>query len=337
MRAREIRWCLLLLSVSLLVASRRAWAEPPERAAPFSVRLEYAVPDGCPAVDVFENAVSKRLGYTPFSEHASARVQVLVTRGDIGTEGLLAWRDNAGNSTGEQTFPSRSNDCAELVAALGFALAVQVQLLAATEPAGAPAPSATPTSQPAEKKPEIPEPTQPATPASSSRAVARTPVSVVAGGGVGLGIGMMTQTALLARLFGAVVWPRVTLELAAETSLPETTHRADGAGYSQRNVLGSAAGCGVHERWSACLVMRAGAVHVAGQSIDAPQSASAALVQTGLRIAVKQRLWGGAYLSARGEGLANWTRWSVTLDHLPVWTSPRLAYLGGLDFGVLLF
>ena len=78
-------------------------------------------------------------------------------------------------------------------------------------------------------------------------------------------------------------------------------------------------------------------MNVVGQTIDAPRSESAALVQTGLRLALRQDLGRGAYVSARAEGLLNLTRWTVTLDQLGVWTSPRLAYLGGLDFGVLLF
>jgi hypothetical protein len=148
---------------------------------------------------------------------------------------------------------------------------------------------------------------------------------------------MTARAAPLARLFGAVAWPRVSFELAAEASLPQTTRRTDGAGYAQRNLLGSAAGCSLYDRWSACLTLRAGAVNVHGQTIDAPRAASSALVQTGLRLALKQSLGRHAYVSARAEGLLNWTRWTVTLDQLAVWSSPRFAYLGGLDFGVLLF
>jgi len=329
---------VLLLGVSLLLATHLARADPPESAAPFTVSLDYTVPDGCPEVDVLERVVSSRLGYTPFSARAPARVQVLISRSDTGSVGLLVWRDSAGHSTGQQSFPSRSNDCAELVAALGFALAVQIQLLATTQPVHTEAPPApAPPEVPENKPAEAPAPARPAPVPVLRRALPRRPVSVSAGGGVGLGFGMMARAAPLGRLFGAVAWPRVSFELGAEASLPETTRRADGAGYSQRNVLGSAAGCGLYDRWSACLALRAGAVNVIGQTIDAPRSASSALVQTGLRLALKQGLGRGAYLSARAEGLINWTRWTVTLDQLSVWTSPRLAYLGGLDFGVVLF
>src|SRR3954468_24092279 len=157
MMTRRKRWCGLLLSVTLCVALRPAHAESVKAAAPFSVRLEYTVPEGCPTVDAFEDIVSKRLGYAPFSTRAPERVQVLVTQGDNGTKALLSWRDSGGSSTGEQTFPSRTNDCAELVAAVGFALAVQIQLLAATEPEGSPALQATPP-KPPEKSNERPVP-----------------------------------------------------------------------------------------------------------------------------------------------------------------------------------
>lgn len=334
------------MSVSLCVALRPAraesirpaHAESNEGSAPFSVSLEYAVPEGCPAIDVFEDIVSKRLGYEPFSRRAPARVQVLITRGETATKGLLSWRDSGGSSTGEQTFPSRTNDCAELVAALGFALAVQIQLLAAAEPKAAPKPEASSTSPPPAKKVEEP-PLLAATSgaAPKPRAGSGTAFALVAGGGAGLGFGMTAQAAPLFRLFGGVAWPHATLELAAEASLPQTTHRADGAGYSQQNVLGSAAGCGVQDPLSACLVVRAGAAHVSGQSIDVPQSASTALIQTGIRVGLTQRLARTIYLSVRGEGLVNLTRWKVSLDQQPVWELSRFAAVGGLDFGVLLF
>lgn len=338
MNVREKKRGALLLGVSLVLGTPLARADPPESAPPFTVSLDYAAPDGCPEVDVLEHVVSSRLGYAPFSARAAARVQVLISRDDTGSQGLLIWRDSAGHSTGQQTFPSRSNDCAELVAALGFALAVQIQLLATTEPAHTEAPPTPPTREPPEKTlTAAPEPPRSAPPARAQRPKPPRSLALTAGGGVGLGFGMTARTAPLARLFGALSWPRFAFELAAEASLPETTRRADGAGYSQRNVLGSVAGCGLYQRWSACLGLRAGAVSVQGQAIDAPRSASSALLQSGLRLAIKQDLGQRAYLSARVEGLVNWTRWTVTLDQLGVWTSPRLAYLGGLDFGVLLF
>lgn len=332
----------------LFVAVRPAHAGTEGQTAPFSVSLEYAVPDGCPTLEVFEEVVSKRLGYEPFSTKAPAHVQVLITRGEVGTKGLLSWRDSAGSTTGEQTFPSRTNDCGELVAAVGFALAVQIQLLAKTQPQGVQALNATSTAQPADKKErsEPPPTDEGQAPRSSSSTPApaekldrgaRAPAAFFAGGGAGLAFGASPATAPFFRLFGAVAWPHASLELGAELSLPQSTQRADGAGYSQQNVLGSIAGCGVQDRLSACLVLRAGAVHVAGESVDEPRSASAALVQAGIRAGLAQYFGRRFYLSVRGEGLVNATHYEVRLDQLPIWTLPRFSGVAGLDLGVLLF
>jgi len=190
MTAHEKKRGVLLLGVSLLLATRLARADPPESAPPFTVSLDYTVPDGCPEVDVLERVVTSRLGYAPFSARAPAHVQVLISRGDTASEGLLVWRDSAGHSTGQQSFPSRSNDCAELVAALGFALAVQIQLLASTQPAHTDAPPAAPPPRAPENKPaEVAAVARPAPSRRDRGALPRRPVAFIAGGGVGLGVG----------------------------------------------------------------------------------------------------------------------------------------------------
>ena len=58
------------------------------------------------------------------------------------------------------------------------------------------------------------------------------------------------------------------------------------------------------------------------------------VVQVGVRAGVTQRLGRRAFLSAHADGLANLTRWTGSLDQVPVWTAPRFAAALGVDAGV---
>jgi hypothetical protein len=117
-------------------------------------------------------------------------------------------------------------------------------------------------------------------------------------------------------------------------SLPTTTRRADGAGFSQQHLLLSAASCAVITRWHVCLVANAGDIRMVGEDIDHPTSAEVPIVEAGARVAFIQRLGRRVFLDAHVDGLANLTRWSASLDRVPVWTAPRLGGAIGVDTGV---
>jgi hypothetical protein len=146
---------------------------------------------------------------------------------------------------------------------------------------------------------------------------------------------MSSVPVLLGRVFGALAWRRASIELGAAVSRPTTTRRADGAGFWQQQILGTAAGCANRTRWSACLVANAGAVRMAGENIDRPTSATVVIVQTGARLGVSQHIGRRASVSARADGLVNVTRWTGKLDEVPVWTAPRFAAVLGVDASVL--
>jgi hypothetical protein len=309
----------------------------------FAVALEYAAPPGCPEIGDLEAIVDGRLGYDPFVEGASNHVFVrLASRAGV-IEGRVEWRDATGKWVGDRSFPSRTNDCREIVRAVGFALALQIQLLTITsEPPGASEAAPTKPSPPPEAPPPLAPPAAVAPPKEQAElagvtAVARSttwsrPALALAAGGA-VGFGLSSSAVALVRLLGSVAWPHLALELAAEVGLPATTRRADGAGFSQQELLASAAVCGVVARWSACVLGKGGEIRIAGE-IDVPASPSGSIFQTGLRLAVTQPLLGRTYLTAHAEGLVNLTRWTVNLDQMPVWTAPRFAGTLGLAAGV---
>ncbi|HEY4185666.1 MAG TPA: hypothetical protein VGP07_11390, partial [Polyangia bacterium] len=100
-------------------------------AAQLATKLDYSAAPGCPGAREFEAVVSERLGYNPFLIDATGRIIVRIDPLGKTLEGRLEWRDATGGWLGEQKLPSRTGDCTELARAMGFALAVQLQMMAA--------------------------------------------------------------------------------------------------------------------------------------------------------------------------------------------------------------
>jgi hypothetical protein len=312
-------------------------AEGAAMAAEVVAQLDYAAAAGCPVAAAFEANVVDHLGYRPFRDDAAQRVVIRIEASGRGLEGRVEWRNEAGGWAGERMFPSRSADCSDLTRAMAFAVALQFQLLAAAQ-SGAPRPAAPPAVTSTATEPAT-APALTAKPAASSTREMPTQgglsrPTITVGAGAAAGVGVAPNVTALGRLFGAISWPHFAFELAAEASVPSTFRRADGAGFSQQVLLAGLAGCGVSGRWSGCLLLKVGEIRVAGEGVDSPGTAAAPFLQTGARLAVTQPLGRRAQLVLHGGGFVPITRGVVTLDSMPVWTTPRVAATGGLDFGV---
>ena len=335
MRAGRLRADLASAALCIaLFASTAAKASP----SPMSVALEYSAVAGCPDAAYFKSVVLERLGVDAFGESAQTRVIVRVTTQGPTFEGSLEWLDEKGNWAGDRLFPGHSSDCEDLVRAMAFTLALQLQLAGANAP-----PSVIPTSpesKPIEGPPSTtPQPTvsnkppiaeQPAQPRTPKLSRAARPAFAI-GAGTFLGFGMSSSVLPFARVFGSAAWTHWSLELAAEANLPTIIRRADGAGFASHQLLASIAGCTILQPLSACLLAKAGQIRVAGKDVDVPASAAGPIVETGLRVGAMQRIYRGAYVSAYVEGVLLPLRWGVTLDHSVVWTSPHFAEAIGLD------
>ncbi|MFL5305916.1 MAG: hypothetical protein ACJ8F1_11925 [Polyangia bacterium] len=317
-----------------LLCAATAWVllfgRNPARAEtkPFKVTLEYVAGPGCPGAAEFKAVVVGRLGYDPFAAGAPDRVLVQVVPRSGAIEGRLEWRDAAGAWTGDQTFPTVTTDCARFARVVGFALAVQIQLLAnvRAEP-DAPAQAAAPTPPP--EPPPLPVVVSVAPVAPPARH--RSGPELAIGAGPAVAFGMADAPIVLGRIFGVLAWTHVAIEVAAQTSVPATTRRADGAGFSQQHLLLGAAGCALRAPWTACVLANAGVVRLAGVDIDRPTSAVAPVVQAGLRLGAAHGFGRRVVVAAHADGLAALTRWRGTLDNLPVWTAPRFAAALGVD------
>lgn len=322
--------CPAVLALAIVGAPRTARA----RTVIVATQLDYDAAPGCPGAARFAAVVIGRLGYDAFSPDASDRVVVRIEAAGRTLEGRLEWHGASGGVIGEQRFPSRSGDCDELTRAMGFALALQIQLMAATvgESRPPPAPAAVVPRPESAPSPPVTAATQ--IEAAGSRAPGAPGPFVVVGAGASAGFGLASEPVALGRLFGTIQWSHLAVELAGEAIAPSTTHRADGAGFSQEEFLASLAGCGVRPPLSLCAVGKVGELRVAGQGVDVPLTASGLTIQTGLRLVAAHTFGYRTYIMARLEGLARLTDGTVTLDSMPVWSTPRFAALLGIDVGI---
>lgn len=303
-----------------------------------AVTLNYSAAEGCPSSDDFKAIVDERLGTEAFAENSPTHVAVRISSRGASLEGNMEWLDSDGNWAGERTFPAQRRDCEDLVRAMAFTLALQLQLSAvANSPQVTRNSSEAAPAQSTKREPpppvvaKTPAPTKVVPPRIESPSRAQESPTLTAGVGAFVGFGMAPSALPFARVFVSVTRPSWLLELGAAVSSSPVLRRADGAGFSSQQLLGSVAGCGVHEVWSACWLVKAGAVRVSGKDIDDPATAGGAILETGIRGALTQRLYRGAHITAFAEGLVSPIRWSVTLDQNTVWTSPRFAGTTGID------
>lgn len=311
----------LILSLGALHSFTTALAATD--ANPFTVRLDYDAGGRCPSAAEFRSIVTARLGTDPFD--AAAPDQVIVRIRPLGGafEGRVEWRDTSGSWIGEQTFPLVASECSRLTRAMGFAVAVQIQLLPTLRPV--PVPDAPVAVVPAPAPVEAPR----SPPPSHRPAVAAGVEGMLAGG-------LSSVPIPGGGLFCVVAWPRYSAEITVASSASATVRRSDGAGVSQSELLASAAACGLRGRWRLCAVADAGAVRMEGVNIDLPTSAVVPLVEAGARFGVRQAFGRRLFLDAHADALAVLDRWTARLDRVAVWTAPRFTAAFGVGLGVRL-
>lgn len=295
------------------------------------VALDYDVPsdgNGCPDVEEFRANVSRQLHYDPFRPTADRRVAVQIARKEVGFDGRIRWTDADGRWVGDRRLTSRRADCGEIAASVAFSVAVQVQLLAALEPPPEPEPPPPPPPPPPVAPPAptvVVEPPPPPAP------VPRLTWSV--GLGPALALGVAPRATGLARLFVSARGRRFSLELAADATLPATQHEADGTGFSLERFAGGAAGCGHASAFAACVTGTIGILRARGTGIDAPATPTGAFSQIGARFAATRDFGDRYFAAVRVDGLVMLSSWTVAVNQVDAWTTPRVAGAIGFDLG----
>jgi hypothetical protein len=307
------------------------------------VQLTYELtPDteGCPDVETFQSTVKRQLGYDPFLASADRRVAVKIARTETGFDGSIRWTDAHGKWAGDRQLSSRRSDCSEIAANVAFAVAVQLQLLAALSPE-TPG-TGTGTTAAATVAPKPSAPTQP-NDASKATTSPEPPASrgarfrLAAGLGPSLALGLAPKVTGLGRLFVSGRLDPFSLELAVEAALPVSQTQPDGSGFTLNRLAFGAAACGHIQPFAACFTAMVGRLEARGFGVDNPSAPSGVFSQLGARIAATHELGERFFVGARLEGLVMLAPWTVTLDDTVTWKTPPVAGLLGLDFGVYFF
>jgi hypothetical protein len=149
--------------------------------------------------------------------------------------------------------------------------------------------------------------------------------------GPSLALGIAPSVTGSARLFFGVRHNDLSVEVGAEASYPSTERKWDGTGFRQSLIGGSAAVCGHHRAFSACVLGKASQVRVSGLGLDQPKSPTGFVAQVGLRFAATMDLGGPWSATAHIDTLGLLTPCTVDLNHFGVWDMPRLGALAGID------
>ena len=306
-----------------------------------SVELKYEVDpelQDCPNVAEFRSIVTQQLGYDPTVHGAALEVQVRVRATESGLEGTIDWSTADADKLGERRFTSRGEDCREMMKTVGFVVAVQIQLMA-TQRANAAAqrPDSEPSADSKQQPPNLSLGSPPSvTLTVRSFGVRPVPMashkwSVMAGLGPSIGVGLGPNLVGEGRLFLGLQTAWFGLEAGVEASVPSTTREAYGGGFRHELFLGTLGACGYRDSIAACAVGKLGQIRANGTGIDKPASPSGLLAQVGPRLVYSLGLGKHLVLLGRVEGLYLLTPWTVDLNHLDVWTMPRLGVVSGID------
>ena len=347
---RSVRRGVIALFPALLAAPS-AVAAPPLR-----VTLEYETPPtpaGCADEAEFRRRVTSRLGDDPFAADAALHVHVQASQSEGETEGRVKWQDASGQARGEQLFARKNRGCSQLLSELSFAVAVQIELLRAGE-----APSANAADRPPEgpvsERTDKSAPSQTSAPpparapqdrrdtqdhaardarraAAGADANAHVPWSVAVGGGPAIDLDLAPTPAASARLFVAVRYGHLSMEVGAGSSLPTTDQRPDGTGFHEYTLASEVGLCGHADRFGLCGLGVLGAVFVRGFGVDQPAAPSGILARAGVRATVAQQLTARWSASLRADALVLLTPWTVYLNQTPVWTMPAFGSVLGVD------
>lgn len=151
--------------------------------------------------------------------------------------------------------------------------------------------------------------------------------------GPSLAFGLSPRATALGRVFASGRIEMVSLELAVDASWPITERAADASGFTLERAAAAAAACGHVQVFAFCLTGAVGTLRARGVGVDQPTSPTGIFYQAGARIGARLDLGDHFFVAARADGLLLLSTWTVQVNQLPVWVTPRAGGLVGVDLG----
>jgi hypothetical protein len=317
----------------------------------FHARVAYELAPSlttCADEGEFKKKIARRVGYDPFRSDADVSVSVRVDGTTAAIGGTVFWVDAQGTSMGERRFVAKDGNCAKLVSEMGFAVALQIQMLgpAAADPATPLAPESTDTSGTGATgtagttptpPPPPPSPEQERTPETAPEATSPQPdhpVSLWLGVGPQAALGIAPSMAGQGRVFVGLRRGALSWEAGGEASYPMTFRRWGGSGFREMLIEASLAGCYHTGRWAGCVLGKAGQLRASGEKLDEPLSPTGFVAHAGARVAGSIDLSRRWFVTAHVDGLVLLTPRTIELGGFEIWKMPTVGTTTGLDLAL---
>ena len=324
-----------LVFLVLVGVEATARAAPREHA---TVRLSYARgrgADQCPDEGALRDAVSARLGYDPFDDHAPRLLVAEVHRSGRSLAGHVELQDASGTVQGRRDLRAEGNDCAELATAMSIAVSLGIDPLSALEPSPPPSPAAAePPPAPSVPAPAVVVPPAPPSPSLPVEAPSPSvPVHLRFGLGTMLSWGISPAIPSIGVAVDAGIrrglWS-LGLEGAGNWQTQTATDGASGVKSSL--TLISLVPC-VHVSIAlGCALGGVGSLAASGV-VSSPLSSSSLFADAGVRLGIEWPLTRWLLVAVHADGLATFTHVTYHLDNQIPWSTPPVS--GALGLGVV--
>lgn len=266
----------------------------------------------CPDAAAITDAVTGRLGYDPFvAAGGDLRISVHFARNISGVSGQVLAFDAAGDPKGEKTIASKRGDCAEVAQAVTLTIALLLD------------PRSGLVARPPPSKPE-PDPLAPVAPPVAPP-VPATPPSFVPRARAGLlgTVGAEPAPSLAARVAFGVAQRRWSIDAELRADLPREATAGDRRATSGL-LLGALVPCLRSGAFAGCAVVAVGALR-SEVSSSAPPTVTSLHVAGGPRAAFTLPLGSTVALVLDAEALFAFTRTTVRVDGVDVWSPPLVS------------
>ncbi|MBI5482810.1 MAG: hypothetical protein HY906_28400 [Deltaproteobacteria bacterium] len=285
-----------------------------------------------------------RLGRDPFRDSAPRLIRVAITRAGAGLQARIVTLEPSGTVSGVRSLGSPRSDCAELAAAVGLALAIAIDPLAAS-------------GRPPETWDEPAPASQPATaPAAPDRASAPAAAEPRADGTTTVHLAPRPPAAAPERLFwfasgGALVAlgsaPGVTAGLVVQVGVrrggfsfavegrgdfPREASAGDGGVYASLG-LALVVPCYRFSRFAACGLLAGGGLRGSAHNLGEAHQELTAFAAAGARLAAEFAVGRRFWLSIQTDLLAPLTPTSIQVDGASVWRTPAVSGTFGVMLG----